>query len=167
MPNWCKNRWTIHATSAAEAETIFDLMTHLPDHPSNPKVTFTKILPEPEILSRLTACGAWIDGEYCSQWFEERDEEGNPIRRRPTAAEQAEIDATGCSDWHQWRIANWGCKWNAMSIEVWIDDESIYLEFETPWCPPTHVVDALRDRFPDAHISAFYDEPGMEMAGYL
>ena len=37
---------------------------------------------------------------------------------------------------------------------------------DTAWGPPTGVIEALREQCPDFSISAFYDEPGMEMAGY-
>ena len=45
--------------------------------------------------------------------------------------------------------------------------ESFQAEFDTAWSPPEAICHALRDKFPDMCISWFFDEPGMEVAGYL
>jgi len=39
-------------------------------------------------------------------------------------------------------------------------------EFNTAWSPPVPLVYKIRARFPKLKISAFYDEPGVERAGY-
>ena len=45
--------------------------------------------------------------------------------------------------------------------------EIIELEFDTAWSPPEEICYALREMFQDVNISWFFDEPGMEVAGYL
>ena len=47
------------------------------------------------------------------------------------------------------------------------DDEQIEINFNTAWGPPIEVCEKLRDMFPEVGFSWFYDEPGMETAGYL
>ena len=47
------------------------------------------------------------------------------------------------------------------------DDECIVIEFQTAWSPPESVCHKLRDIFPNVGFQWFYDEPGMEFAGYL
>ena len=47
-----------------------------------------------------------------------------------------------------------------------IDDEQIEYRFSTAWGPPEGVIEKLREQYPDIEITAFYDEPGMEIAGY-
>lgn len=39
----------------------------------------------------------------------------------------------GTDEWYNWRLNNWGCKWDASNIE-WTSDFTV--EFETPWCWP-------------------------------
>ena len=39
--------------------------------------------------------------------------------------------------------------------------------FDTAWAPPEPICYRLREMFKDLHFSWFYDEPGMETAGYL
>ena len=69
--------------------------------------------------------------------------------------------------WWDWRVQNWGTKWNSYDCEVIeIDDEQIEYRFSTAWSPPEGVIEKLREQYPDIEITAFYDEPGMEIAGY-
>ena len=39
--------------------------------------------------------------------------------------------------------------------------------FNTAWGPASGIYDKIKEDFPDVGISWFYDEPGMEFAGYL
>ena len=70
--------------------------------------------------------------------------------------------------WWDWRVQNWGTKWNSSECEVTImDDEQIEYTFNTAWGPPEPIIHKLRELYPDVSITAFYDEPGMELAGYI
>lgn len=70
--------------------------------------------------------------------------------------------------WWDWRVQNWGTKWNSSECEVTImDDEQVEYTFDTAWSPPEEVILKLRELYPDVAIVAFYDEPGMEIAGYI
>ena len=44
--------------------------------------------------------------------------------------------------------------------------ETATTQFDTPWGPPTGVVETLRARFPDVEITAFFDVPDLQEAGY-
>jgi hypothetical protein len=70
--------------------------------------------------------------------------------------------------WYEWSLAHWGTKWDtsAEGVEVETDGESLVYRFSTAWSPPQPVIAVLREHFPDAAIIAFFDEPGMEEAGY-
>lgn len=69
--------------------------------------------------------------------------------------------------WYNWRVENWGTKWNSYDCDlVEADSDSLEYVFYTAWSPPCPVIQALRDKFPEVSISAFYDEPAMELAGY-
>jgi hypothetical protein len=70
--------------------------------------------------------------------------------------------------WWDWRVQNWGTKWNSFDCEVTIlEDDQVEYTFNTAWGPPEGVIYKLRELYPDVSITAFYDEPGMELAGYL
>ena len=69
--------------------------------------------------------------------------------------------------WWDWRIQNWGTKSNSYDDHVdTVDDETVEYTFNTAWSPPEPVIEKLREKYPDVSITAFYDEPGMEIAGY-
>ena len=69
--------------------------------------------------------------------------------------------------WWDWRVQNWGTKWNSYDCEVIeMDDDQVEYTFNTAWSPPEGVIEKLREQYPDVSITAFYDEPGMEIAGY-
>ena len=72
-------------------------------------------------------------------------------------------------DWYMWRVNSWGTKWNSSCAEItYEDEETLEYQFDTAWSPPEPIILQLREKFgDDVHISAFYDEPSMECAGYL
>ena len=69
-----------------------------------------------------------------------------------------------------WRIQNWGTKWNTYDDELCETEDTLEYRFSTAWAPPEMAVAHLREIYKperdDVHITAFYDEPGMEIAGY-
>ena len=72
--------------------------------------------------------------------------------------------------WYHWNIQNWGTKWDGTAQQVEIeyeDEEQLEVSFDTAWAPPEPICYRLREMFKDLNFSWFYDEPGMETAGYL
>lgn len=51
----------------------------------------------------------------------------------------------GHDTWYDWRIDNWGTKWNACECKIGDD----YLEFETAWSAPFPIIEDLSRRFPE------------------
>ena len=73
----------------------------------------------------------------------------------------------GAVGWHDWCVKNWGTKWDADDAKITSEEDfSVVYEFNTAWSPPAPLVFKIRSRFPKLKISAFYDEPGAEHAGY-
>ena len=69
--------------------------------------------------------------------------------------------------WYHWCIANWGTKWDCCELDIeYADDEILELTFSTAWSPPEGIIQELKDKYPDLGFTCFYDEPGMEIAGY-
>jgi len=79
-------------------------------------------------------------------------------------------------DWYNWRLANWGTKWDIPDCETTHNQHtpdmdgfkytSLY-SFETAWSPPEPIYTILRDKFPALDIDWYYNEPGMEEEGTL
>ena len=152
MPNWCRNRVTAYGNEEqiSKIAKIF----------SDKKSIFNHIIKSPD-WSRLPN----EDGEF-PVLEEHKDKEGNVIFATSNFPKSGKND----DRWYHWNIQNWGTKWDvtAESVEInYEDSEQIEIEFSTAWSPPEEICRALRDMFEDVSISWFYDEPGMEVAGYL
>ena len=82
--------------------------------------------------------------------------------------EKDEEDDFRMPSWWDWRVQNWGTKWNSYECDLELDDlDMLRYTFDTAWGPPVGVIDKLRELYPEVGVTAFYDEPGMEVAGYL
>ena len=67
--------------------------------------------------------------------------------------------------WHEWRLKNWGTKWDVMERNNNSDDkarfntaekDSIKVEFHTAWQPPMSALAALSEKFNDLKFKLFY-----------
>ena len=154
MPNWCKNRVTAYAKNGNEQD-----IARIVEIFESKDSVFGKIIPSPD-------------------WYQIPNEDGElPVLKEHKDADGKVIFATsefpksGKSDsrWYDWNIANWDTKWDInKNVEVdQYDSEQVELNFSTAWSPPEAICRKLRDMFPDVGFSWFYDEPGMECAGYL
>ena len=149
MPNWCHNRVTFSADNeqdVAKLKSIFESAT-----------PFNEIIPAPD-------------------WKNTPNSKGElPVYKEMKSPKTGEVfwatydfpDGTNDDRWYHWNISNWGVKWDISAQEVDDYDGFIRLEFDTPWGPPDEIYNRLVEMFPDVSISWFFDEPGMQFAGYL
>ncbi len=149
MPNWCQNRVSFFSENE---ETISKLLNIFES--AQP---FNQILPAPD-------------------WKNTPNDKGElPVKREMKNPNGDVVHTTydfpdGKNDdrWYDWNINNWGTKWEISGVECdHYEDNAFECEFETAWSPAEGIFHALRDQFPDLEISWFYDEPGMQFAGYL
>ena len=155
MPNHCYNR--VHISNDVEDNTEqFDKLVAIFES----KKPFSQIITIPDFSKIKNE-----DGEL-------------PVRREhknPKTGEVSfvtmEFPKSGKNDdrWYDWNISNWDTKWDiAGGVEVDdYDDEQVEFNFNTAWSPPEAICRKLRELFPEVGFSWFYDEPGMEVAGYL
>ena len=75
----------------------------------------------------------------------------------PTTEKNRElIKKYGADNWFDWRLMNWGVKWDASETE-WVQPFEVI--FKTPWGPAIPVFVRLSKKFPDAKIKLqFADE---------
>ena len=157
MPNWCHNRITAYGNEdkIEEVKKIFES-----------KTPFNDIFPQPD-------------------WNNTPNENGELPQLEQHKGKDGQIifetynfpDGKNDDRWYDWRNSNWDTKWDvAGNVEVeeerWGADgndelESFTAEFQTAWSPPEAICMRLRQLFPNVNISWFYDEPGMQTAGYL
>jgi len=148
MPNWCSNRVSFFVDDqkdVAKLKSIFESDT-----------PFNEIIPAPD-------------------WEKIPNDKGELPVEQLHRNDKGEVmcaswnfpDGTNDDRWYHWNISNWGVKWDISAQEVDDYDGFIRLEFDTPWGPPDEIYNRLVEMFPDVSISWFFDEPGMQFAGYL
>ena len=149
MPNWCRNRVTVYSDAKEPIEKIQKIF-------ENKKNVFGQIIQEPD-------------------WKRLPNEKGEfPVLEQHKNPKTGEIifetynfpDGKNDDRWYHWCIENWGTKWDICDKSVDYDEECLELTFNTAWSPPEGIVEKLREKYPDLSFSCFYDEPGMESAGY-
>ena len=148
MPNWCHNRVSFYSDNEQDINKLYEIFTS--------ENVFNKILPSPD-------------------WKNIPNENGELPRTREMKNSKDEVVATvqefpdGTQDarWYDWQIEHWGTKWDVDPECDHFESDSFECTFDTAWSPPEGIYNELRKRFPDVSISWFYDEPGMQVAGYL
>ena len=152
MPNWCNNRVTVFSDDTESVKKIKEIF-------ESKDSVFGKIIQEPD-------------------WKRLPNEKGEFPKVKQHFGKDGQLmfethefpDGKNDDRWYHWNISNWGTKWDitADSVDVGYEDsEQLELTFDTAWSPPEPICARLREMFDDIHISWFYDEPGMEFAGYL
>ena len=64
---------------------------------------------------------------------------------------------TGCFDWYEWAIKNWGVKWNASGFDCFDCNNEDETMFETPWDYPDPIYRELALRYPDMYFDVFVE----------
>lgn len=149
MPNWCHNRVSFYSQDEQQISKLYKIFTS--------ENVFNQILPAPD-------------------WKNTPNDKGElPILREMKSPRTGEVfhrtwdfpDGTNDDRWYDWNNSNWGTKWDVDPECDHLDENSFECEFETAWSPAEGIFYALREQYPDVEISWFYDEPGMQVAGYL
>ena len=149
MPNWCNNKVKVFGESEqlAQVAKIF----------KDEKSIFNNIIQSPD-WKRLPN----EKGE-----FPKLEQHKNPKTGEIMWETYNFPDGKNDDRWYHWCIENWGTKWDVSELDIeYVDDEILELTFSTAWSPPEGVMQVLKDKYPDLGFTCFYDEPGMEVAGY-
>ena len=154
MPNWCYNRVEIYSEKEEAIRKFRDFARD-----GERYFSLEKIMPMPQKVAASL---------------------------EPNPDYPPEMHIPSGDDWYEWRNKMWGVKWdtrppsgeNGMyeglpEVHGNYDYEIIY-NFDTPWCPPTGIYRYLAEYGlkditgdPNATISWFWHEWGMQSAGYL
>lgn len=62
----------------------------------------------------------------------------------------------GFDNWYDWRVANWGTKWNAANSQF-IDDCNT-IQFDTAWAIPYPIISKIADENPDVKLDGYSEE---------
>ena len=158
MPNWCYNTVRISGHGDYKVEELMEAVKGKKVEQDGKEYqapfSFNSIVPMPEDIRDTTS----------------------PTRISETNT-QEQVDALqekyDVTNWYDWAIKNWGTKWdlNAFHDDTQVnyheDANEVTYRFDTAWCPPQLVHEALVEQYPAVNISWHYDEPDMEFSGYL
>ena len=167
MPNWCFNRVIV----TGEEEAIKEFQEAVEHKELGIPFSFNRILPLPEELKGSRSPAFILETAEEVQDYRAKNSDfeglgvGLPITREEAGKREREY---GADNWFDWCVNNWGVKWDLDSDVNLIENiDGLEYHFNTAWCPPDGIFKELVKKFPDVNISWFYDEPGMELAGYL
>ena len=151
MPNWCYNRITVYGQDEnsekklKEIEKIFES-----------KEPFNEIYPIPDFKTIPNEKGELPKLE------QKLNPDGSIFYETYNFPDGKNDDR-----WYMWCVNNWGTKWDIGDVGIeYEDSEILALTFNTAWSPPEGIVEKLREKYPELSFQCFYDEPGMEAAGY-
>jgi len=155
MPNHCYNRVTFFSpTGEADSLVAIEKLKQIFED----EKVFGQIIPEPDwsntplMTVQEKSCIGYIRGNLGEL----------PVDGRFQSTDQAD------DRWYDWRLQNWDTKWDAYDVSIDDDDpENLEISFNTAWSPPEAICNQIREDYPDVKVSWFYDEPGVEIAGYL
>ena len=150
MPNWCDNRVTISSNTEDDSQ-FQELVAKFQD-----ERPFNEIYPMPDFKTIPNKNGELPVAE------EIKNSDGELITITHNFPDGKNDDR-----WYHWCIDNWGTKWDVNLVGAEVDESYAEFQFQTAWAPASGIFDKIKEDYPDVDISWFYDEPGMEIAGYL
>lgn len=143
MPNWCSNTLRVTTDNPEKLKEFYNaVFVENEEQPQWPKFTLDKLLPTPQELLDVPAFGG-KDSEKLNELY-------------------------GSSDWYQWRVTNWGTKWDV--TEAFIEDQDdveLVVVFDSAWAPPVPWLEKIAPKFPELRFGLLYEEPGCDFCGYV
>ena len=128
MPNWTGNYLTLSTNNPKQFTKLIQGIVGDSEQP----LDFNRIIPMPKELE---------DSE-------------SPNKKNPDELKQK----YGFTDWYEWRVFNWGTKWNARDVELTLESPTcVSFRFSTAWSPPIPVIEKLTELYPFANITYQYD----------
>ena len=144
MPNWVNVKLSAH-------EDVIKAITD-----DKREVNFELIMPIPPDLKDYWTGSTVSLQEQAKDIVENKWEYGNGQHQIPMTEKDKERfrELYGASDWYDWCVKNWGCKWNAQTSYCNSDE----VGFETPWEEPYNWIHHLSFKFPKHVITVEWEE---------
>lgn len=164
MPNWCENLFKIEG----EPEKVLELISKLTGKSIGNFDELNKISDEKEIpfffQNTFPTPLALIDtmaGNYPAGSDEEKALNELQLNNKKEY---------GYKNWYDWRIANWGTKWDVESAKIYDlwqygNNALVIFEFDTAWSPPNEWLLKTSKSFPELTLTCRYEEPGIGFEG--
>jgi hypothetical protein len=70
--------------------------------------------------------------------------------------------------WYNWRVENWGTKWDTDTYDVDENDElNLKIGYNTAWAPNEAFIKYASDKYPNLKFKLTFEEAGMGFCGIL
>ncbi len=152
MPNHCNNELCVSGPAGLLDEWHdANLPANADPELDRQELTFTSTLPMP----------AALEGTQC------RGASGTKSAKDKAESKRL-IRLHGYDNWYEWRLDNWGTKWDAYETRVdhlQDDPKLLRLRFLTAWSPPVPWLRATAQAWPGLKFEHSWDEPGMGDCG--
>lgn len=154
MPNWCSCDLYVNGDADKVAEFIEFAKSKTEE---GMILDMDRFIPYPDNFKEMDRISEEWDKAHGGLTGKDND-----WSKRPTDG----FNAGG----YDWCVDNWGTKWNFGEVELVNDDEyngkrSLKYTFETAWSPPTPVILAMGEKFPELEFDLRYFESGSEFNG--
>lgn len=139
MPNWCDNILTVEG--APDDVRAFVECVKDGDEP----LSFERLVPTPPAMTD--------------------EDTAKALGRRSVG----DSDRRAMPDWYNWRVANWGTKWDACdaSLSDYTEgDTNAEYHLNTAWAPPEMWLVTVAKMFPRLRFTLRFVEEGLDYAGY-
>ena len=173
MPNHCSNRVSFYSDNESDIQKLHSIFLKglENDDEVDTGTVFGHFIPEPDWSTIPLTENTHKEYSFSNPRGEIGECPKMIIDKDRPFRSGLRFESTDVMDdrWYNWRVQNWGTKWDCYTLEI--DDSDLphgfEVTFETAWSPPEEVCSAIREQYPNVSISWFYDEPGCEIAGYL
>jgi len=159
LPNWCFNRLKIIDDGSKEAveqakEFVEKAKRSEDDTHIKTDLSMDNFIPCPKELNE-TMSGS--------------KGKGTPAQKELENKQASNVEKFGYPTWYEWRLSNWGCKWDVDAVleNNDISDDYVYVEyvFDSPWSPPINFLQKVSEIYPNLKFVLKYEEEGMGFLG--
>jgi len=155
MPNYCWNVLNITGPEKDINEFLNKSKIKEDDNGYEKHFSFSGTVPEPDYKTtpvKLTY--PEIDARH-AKTDKEREE---IMKNKPTIRKDS---------WWDWRVQNWGTKWEPIDPDVNYIKEGIVITFDSAWSPPIQWLHTVHLDYPDLKFLLEFEEPGMNFYGHV
>lgn len=156
MPNWCSN--TLEVSGNPEQLKEFkskSLIKADNNSPNDYDFTFEGIYPTPKELLEVTAPVMWRG--------DADDIEGKEAYEKHIAEL---VGKYGHDNWYNWRVENWGTKWDCSDSYIGVDDDEWFIvSYDTAWSPNLNWMQYASEVYPNLQFKLVFMEPGCNFCG--
>jgi hypothetical protein len=154
MPNWCENKLDVSGNEI-DVQKFKELTLVKDDVGNGLHFTMEILSTTPSELLEQTSPNTWRGEETDIAGKLEFEKKIEELKQK-----------YGHTDWYDWRVKNWGTKWDAAESYILDDEDEFFsIEYNTAWGPNIEWVRYVAKQFTELTFTLWFQEPGMGFCG--